>query len=338
MHKILATGLGLFLLVTAGLVERGVAQETVRVRIGTAAPRGSIWHEILEQVQQDWERISDGSVRVQIYPGGVQGDESAMLDKVRAGVLQAVALSGAGLSQADRGVSALDVPMMMASYEELDYVRERMAPAIERRLESQGLVVLNWSDAGWVRFFSKVPVETPDDIRGLRLFTSAGDAESEQLYRDLNLRPVPSGVNDMVTNLQTGSIEAFAVPPLFAAADQSFALAPHMLDLRFAPVLGATLIDRETWERIPAALSAGLLRAAREATSSRRDEIRRLGDEAIEAMKANGLQVTPVSSDLADVWRRETEAVWPTWTGRIVPEDLFEEALRLRDEFRAQSN
>ena len=318
----------------AGLPVTGESQRALRIRIGTAVPQGSIWHEVILQMEQDWESIAEGQVEVAIYPGGTQGDEATMLDSVRINGLQAVALSGAGLAQVDTGVSALQIPMLFSSYEELDYVWERMAPVLEERLEAKGFILLNWGDVGWVRFFTKEPARTPDDIRATRLFTSAGDPETERLYRRFGFNPVPTAVTDMVTNLLTGLINAFDVPPLFALADQSFSLASHMLDLKWAPLVGATLIRKDTWEQIPENLRSRFLSAARNASESRREEIRALGDSSIAAMKENDLQVTPVDDELEAIWRSEAEDIWDEIRGGIVPEELFDQALRLRNEFR----
>ena len=63
------------------------------------------------------------------------------------------------------------------------------------------------------------------------------------------------------------------------------------------------------------------------------DRIRRLGDDAIEQMKERGLTVVPVDQQS---WRREVEAAYPKLRGRLAPIDLFDEAIRLRDEYRAQ--
>ena len=323
-------------LMLAGLPVTGESQRAVRIRIGTVVPQGSIWHEVILQMEQDWESIAGGQVAVTIYPGGTQGDEATMLDSVRIKSLQAVALSGAGLAQVDNGVSALQVPMMFSSYEELDYVWERMAPVLEERLEQKGFILLNRGDVGWVHFFTKEPARTPDDIRATRLFTSAGHPETERLYRRFGFNPVPMAVTDMVTNLLTGLINAFDVPPLFALADQSFALAPHMLDLKWAPLVGATLIRKDTWEQIPENLRPRFLSAARNASESRREEIRALGDSSIAAMKENDLQVTAVDDELEAIWRSEAEDAWDEIRGGMVPEELFDQSLRLRNEFRIE--
>jgi TRAP-type C4-dicarboxylate transport system substrate-binding protein len=322
-------------LALAGLTAAAFGQSAIRIRIGTAAPEGSIWHEVLQQMEQDWERIAPDRLNVTIYPGGSQGDEAAMLGRVRTGLLQGVALSGAGLSQADDGVSALLVPMMLASWEELDYVWERLTPTLEQRLEREGFVVLNWGDVGWVYFFTKRPARTPDDVRGMRLFTSAGDPETERLYREFRFNPVPMSVTDMLPNLVTGVIDAFSVPPLFALADQSFSQAPHLLDMKWAPLVGATLIRRDTWEQIPEDLRPRLLQAAREAAERRREEIRLLGDSSIDVMKDNGLGITPVDRRLRRLWRTEAENAWDAMRGTMAPAGLFDEVLRLRARFRS---
>ena len=104
------------------------AQGVVRVRVGTIVPKGSLWDESLQYVRQEWRRISGGTVQVTIYSGGVLGDETEMVRQIRQGRIQAVALSSGGLSRIDAGVSCLQMPMMFSTYDELDYVRLRLAP------------------------------------------------------------------------------------------------------------------------------------------------------------------------------------------------------------------
>jgi len=198
------------------------AQGVVRIRMGTVVPKGSLWDESLQYVRQEWRRISGGTVEITIYPGGVLGDETEMVRQIRQGRIQAAALSSVGLSRIDNAVSCLQIPMMFASYAELDFVRSRLAPTLERRIEAKGFKVLNWADGGWVHTFTKKPARTPDDLRRMRLFTSAGDAETERLYNEFGFHVVPLALTDMITALQTGMIEAFSTVPLFAVLQESY--------------------------------------------------------------------------------------------------------------------
>lgn len=309
------------------------AQRGLTINLGTVVPKGSAWHETLERMSQEWARISGGKVRLRILPGGALGDDVEMLRLVRVGRLQAVAMTGIGLAKIDQGVDALHIPMLFDSYAELDYVRDKMAPKLEARLASEGFIVLNWADGGWAQFFTKKPAKTIDELREQKLWISAGDPRTERLYKRFDMTVTPLSMGDMPTGLQTGLIEAITVPPLFAMLDGSFRTAPNMIDLKWAPVTGGVVISKAGWEKIPADLRPKLLAASKKAGDELRAKIRRLGADAITQMKTRGLNVVSVD---AAAWRAEVEAAYPELRGELAPADLFDEALRLRNEYRTR--
>jgi TRAP-type C4-dicarboxylate transport system substrate-binding protein len=306
----------------------------IQINLGTVAPEGSPWHTILQRTRDDWSRISGKKISVRIYAGGVLGDELDMLRKTRLGQLHAVALSGVGLAHVEPALACLAVPMLLESYDEFDYVRARIVPKLEALIEKKGFVVLQWSDVGWVRFFTKAPVRTPDDLRKQKLYTAAGDPEAEKLYREFGMQVVPLSISDLLPSLQTNLIQAFNVPPLFALLDQSFALAKNMLDVRWAALTGATLVSRKQWDRIPVEQQRDLLKASRGAAERSRAEIRKMGADAVVEMQKRGLRVTSADAAALALWRGEAERAYPRIRGRLVPAELFDEAVRLRDEFR----
>ncbi len=326
--------LALWLALAAPLAEA----RTIRIRMGTSAPKDSPWHDALQYIRQEWREISGGEIKLQIYPGGLLGDEAEMVRQVRAGRIQAVALSSAGLSRIDKGISALQVPMMFATYAELDYVRDRIGPKLEERLEAKGYKLLNWTDGGWVHFFAKHPVRTPDDIRRTKLFTSAGDPETEKLYKDFGFQVIPLSATDMLTSLQTNMINAFDVPPLFAMLDRLYTQAGYMIDLRWAPLVAGTVISKRAWERLPQTYRPQLLAAARAAGTKLRQEIRDLGEDAVGEMKQRGLKVTQLDEAAKTLWRTEAEKIYPKLRGRYAPAELIDEVLRLRNEYREKSS
>lgn len=329
---------GRFILVLAVLVIGGrllsTAQEVVRIRMGTVVPSGSLWDESLQYVRQEWRRISGGAVQVTIYPGAVLGDETELVRQIRQGRIQVAALSSAGLSRIDHGVSCLQMPMMFRSYAELDYVRSRLAPALERRIEAAGFKVLNWSDGGWVHTFTTKPARTPDEVRRMTLFTAAGDAETERLYNEFGFRAVPLALPDLITGLQTGRIEGFSTVPLFAELDESYKLAPHMIDVAWMPLVGGTVISQHAWQQIPANARPAMLEAARDAGERLRGDIRAVSDDAVRAMERRGLIVTRADAAARALWQSSAEQTYSRLRGSYCPADLFDEVLRLRTELR----
>jgi TRAP-type transport system periplasmic protein len=101
-------------------------------------------------------------------------------------------------------------------------------------------------------------------------------------------------------------------------------------------LLGAILIKKDVWEKIPADLRPALAEAGRAAGAKLRDEMRKSGDRDIEAMKKRGLNVVAVDDNKRALWLKTAEGFYPRIRGPIVPADAFDEALRHRNEYRAQ--
>ncbi len=332
IHRLpLAVMFGLLCLFCAGSTS---AQGKIVIKLGTIAPEGSTWHDVLLKIRQEWRRLSNGRVELRIYPGGVLGDESEMVRKVQRRSLDGVAVSGVGLSRIDDGIDCLHYPLFFESYEELDFVRDAIAPELEKRLEARKFKVLNWSDAGWVYFFTRDLARTPDEVRQMKLWISAGDPDTEKLFKQLDFQVVPLPTTDMLTSLQTGLIDAFDVPPLFALLDRSYQEANHMIDLKWAPVVAATVVSTRAWDRIPADLQPQLLEVSRSAGEELRAEIRRAHDDAIVEMTARGLVVVELTERERALWRAEVVAAAPMLRELLGPRALCEDATRFRDEYR----
>jgi TRAP-type C4-dicarboxylate transport system substrate-binding protein len=318
------------------LVAVSAEAQPVVVKMATLVPDGSSWHQILKETAEKWKALSGGRVIVRLYPGGVAGDDPDVVRKMRLGTLNAGVLTSVGVAEIDKSVYALGIPMMYASYEEVYHVLEKMRPRLEAGLEVKGFVVLNWADGGWVRFFSQKPVAVPDDLRKLKLFSWAGDNEAVEIWRAAGFNPVPLPSTEIATALQTGLVNALGAPPQVAVITQYYNHARNMTDLQWQLLLGATIISKATWEKIPADLRPALLDAAREGGRRLQQEIRASGEKDVLAMRKRGLNVVGVDARARDLWRKTAEGMYPRIRGSIVPADAFDEALRYRDEYRKQ--
>jgi TRAP-type C4-dicarboxylate transport system substrate-binding protein len=327
-----ALGLGLL----AGGNEAVAAPGPVKVRLGTLAPKGSSYYKELAAMGEKWRVASHSGVLLTIYPDGTMGGEADMVQRMRLGQLQAGLLTAAGLADIEPGVSGLQLmPMTFRTLEEVDYIVQKLQPMLEERLEAKGFVALFWSDTGWVRFFSKAPVIGPDDLRKTKLFVEAGGPAYVDLYRSVGLNPVPLEPVDILPNLQTGLIDAAPLPPSYALAGQVDRVAPNMLDLAWAPLVGALVISKKTWDAIPPENRDAIRQAAVEAGAKMKAQGRRESVESVQAMRKRGLTVNPLTPEAEAQWRREMEPVYLKIRGSIVPADIFDEVTNQLAIYRA---
>ncbi len=328
----LASRWGLLFLILLITVEPVSAR--VVVKMATLAPKNSTWHKILEDLSSKWKEISGGEVELRIYAGGVAGDDRDVVRKMRLGTLNGAVLTAVGVSEIEKSVFALEVPMMYASYEEVYYVLEKMRPGLENAIAAKGFVALNWADGGWIHYFTSRPVATPSDLMKEKLFSWAGDEAADQLVKSAGFNPVPLPATELATALQTGLVTAVGVSPQVAILSQYYRHVPHMTDVKWQLLLGATVITRKTWDEIPASLRPALMKAAADAGQKLRNTSRNSYTSNISAMKTRGLTVVPVNDADRAKWVRIAESTYPGIRGTIVPAAAFDEALRHRGDYR----
>ncbi len=322
------------LVLTSALPARA-QEKAVRINLGTLAPRGSVYHQALQAMAEQWHK-SPGGVKLVVYPDGTQGSEADMVRLMNVEALQAGLLTAVGLSKIEPGVVGLQyTPMMFRDLRELDAVQEKLHPLLEKRLLDKGYVVLFWVDAGWIRYFSNQPLTVPEDLQRLKTFVWAGDVAQMDMMRKAGYRPVGLETGDILPGLKTGLIDTVAVPPIFALAGQLDINAPHMLDLNWAPLIGACVVKQSAWQKIPAATRAALLEAAAKAGTDIQASSRKESDLAVAAMKKRGLKVHTITPEVEAKWRAGAEALYPEIRGHMVPPDIFDEVTRLVKSYRA---
>ena len=318
-----------------GALVQAVQAEPVKIRLGALAPRGTAWHRVLLEMGEKWRTAEGAGAEFIVYGGGSQGGEADMVRRMRVGQLNAAMLSVIGLTEIDPSVSALQkMPLVFRSWDELDYVREKLRPVLAKRFQEAGFVVLCWGDAGWVRFFSKTPAVHPDDFRRLKIFTWAGDAPQADIMKSLGYHPVVLEVSDILPGLQTGMINMVPTAPFWALALQFYPHAPYMLELDWAPIVGAVIVTRKSWDAMSGNGRDALAKAGAEAGVELRALSRREHQDSVAAMEKRGLKIQRLTPELEAEWRHAAEQMYPLVRGKMVPADFFDEVQRLLAEYR----
>jgi TRAP-type C4-dicarboxylate transport system substrate-binding protein len=309
-----------------------VPAQEVTIKLGTLAPSGSNWHELLKEMAERWTQASGGKVKLRIYPGGTQGSEGEMVRKMAVGQLQAGAITSVGLHDIVPEPQALAIPLMFDTEAELVAVEKKVQPELEAALERKGYVALNWGIVGAVKVFCAKPYRTPAEAANAKMFAWEGDPGSVSAWKAVGFTPVVLSSTDILPSLQTGMISCLASVPLYVLTARYFDKASYMMDVNWGFLVGATVLKKDAWERIPADLRPKLLAIARELGEKVDAEVGRLNDDAVAAMKKQGLKVVEVDQA---AWRAAAERAWPVVRGKIVPAPFFDAVKKERDAYRA---
>ena len=309
-----------------GLLPLASIAADAQLKIGSLVPKNSLYHRELMQVGEAWKKSQTGSPKFNVFTDGSQGGEAEMVRRMRIGQLQAALLSVVGLREIEPSIAALqNLPLAFRSWEDLDYVREKMRPSMEKKFLEKGYVVLAWGDAGWVRFFSKNPAFSPEDYKKMKFFAWGAEAEQQEIMKSLGYTPVPLEPTDILPSIQTGMINVVPSTPYFALASQIFNTAPNMLEINWAPIVGAFVISKKSWDDMSPEAQKVLRASSDKAGQVIRNQARKEVDEAVEAMKKRGLKVNKPNAEQLKEWQALSESLYPRIRGKMVPAETFDE-------------
>ena len=180
------------------------------------------------------------------------------------------------------------------------------------------------------------------DAKRAKLYTTEGEPRTVQWYTQNGFHAVPLKQSDIPTQLKlpTGSINAAPSPPYFALALQFYRDAPYMLDLRVAPLTGATVITDRAWKQISAEDRTKMLEIAAATEKKIQAQAPTLDANAIRDMKDSTkaakvpFQVITLDAAASAQFRAEADKMTASQRGTLVPADVFDAAVSERAAFR----
>ena len=314
------------------------AEETYVLKFATLAPQGSTWMNIISDWATKVDKESKGRLKFKLYPGGISGDEPDVLRKIRFGQLNGGALTGHGIGYIYSPARVLEIPFMYQSYDEVDYVRNKLMPEIREGFRKNDFELVGWMETGFVRLFSKVPVHSMDDIKKRRIWLWQGDQLAGAFFTAANISPVPLPITEVFTSLSTGLIDTAVAPPLGAIALQWFTKTPYMVEINLADDVGGLLVSSKFFNKLPKDLQELLLRTGNEASARLLAETRRDNEKSLDVLKKNGVSVSMTSKDVKEaelIDLRDKAASGLTKSGYI-PAEMYDRAHKALAEFRSK--
>ena len=310
---------------------RAPLAQSAAIKLATVVPDGSIWDKSLKQMGTDWKTATGDRVSLTVFSGGSQGDEPTVLRKMRLNALQGASLTVVGLASIDWSFNVFNIPFFFQSYDELNDVIDKLTPLLKQRVEAKGFVLVHWGHGGWLQVFSKQPLQSVADLKKAKLYTSAGDDTMTQWYKANGFQPRAMAMTDVLTGLTTGMIDALPTTPIAAVSFQWFKQTPYMLDVGISPIVGATVLNKKTWDALSAADRAKMTEISLKVEKQLQVDVPKQDGLATLLMQNQGLKVT---KGTGPEWQQLADNLGQTMRGKMVPLDVYDMALKERDAFR----
>ncbi len=338
--KTLAAALAVALVLALALVLETSAQDAkpTVLRLGTLAPEGTPWADLLERVKEKVESASKGSIKVKLYLNGRQGDEPAMLKKVGERGLEGGGFTSSGIAGLVPEIAVLELPFLFDDDAEADHVMDRaIRDDMARRFEAKGLYLYAWAVNGWVDLGStKGPLVAPADFKAAKPYSRESRARSA-FWTALGASPAAVPVPEVAGALAAGKIDAYDTTPLFAAAAQWHGATKHWTDSNHVYQPAALVLDLAFWKALPDDVRRALEAYSPELTVSARKAVRGLDQGILDGFRAQGMQLHPLAAAEREALKKATAGVGAALAGEgVFPKELHDKVVQATQAFRAE--
>ena len=292
------------------------AASAATLKIATLSPEGSVWMSLLREGGERVAAETAGRVAFKFYPGGVMGDDKAVLRKIRVGQLHGAVVTSGALVQTYPDIGLYGVPMAFRSGAEADYVRQRMDAKLLDGLRQKGFVSFGIAEVGFAHAMSGSIITNVTEARKLKVWVPDNDPGSARAFGAFGIAPIPLPIADVLGGLQTGLIDSVATPPVAAIALQWHTQLEHVMDLPLVYVYGLLAIAKRPFDRLTEADQGLVQRVMGEVVDRVNARSRDDHEQASAALKKQGLQWH--ATDTADrlEWQRLADVSAQRWCGK----------------------
>ncbi len=331
-----------FLAVVVGIAvavggSRPAASESRQFRVATLAPTGSPWMQMLERAAGEIAERTDKRVTIKYFPGGQQGDERDFIRKIKLGQLDGAAITAMGLAQIDPSILVLQMPMMFASLDEIDYVTTKMWPHFQTRFEKKGFRLGDRGEVGWIYFFSKEKVTTLGELRKQKLPLLGTDELGTSVSKKLQLSGIPLAIPEIDAALTSGRINACFSSPLGAIALQWHTKVKYMSSRPLVYAIGATIFSLDAVNKISAEDQKTIDSIAKRGQKKARAVIRKANVDSQNALVRKGIIVVEPSKQMVDELTALALEAQTDLAGKLYSQDDLDMVIKYRDEYRAKN-
>jgi tripartite ATP-independent transporter DctP family solute receptor len=239
------------------------------------------------------EARSKGDIKVEIFPAAQLGSDTEVVQRIRLGAIDLDLPSIIYLTKYEKAFAAVAMPYLFDSYAHAHRVLDGPAKDwFSRIAERQGIVILS----NWERGFrhitnNKRPINTPEDMRGLKIRVPPG-AELEATMEALGATVSKINFSELYMALSQGAVDGQENPiniiynNKFYEVQKYLALTQHVY---WCPV---HIISKKTWERLTPAQQELLIEESKLAGDSMRKMIVGEEEDLIAKMGTAGVKVT----------------------------------------------
>lgn len=279
--------------------------------LGTSSPDDTVTQLYAEKFAEEVARLSDGQMKIQVYPNSVVGGDRELLESCKDGDIPFVVQNTAPQVTFMPDIAVFDMPML---FDSIAHVRRTVDDAaflqrISTVYKQAGYELLGFADQGFRVMTTNKRVQTLDDFKGQKIRTMENPYHL-QFWKQLGANPTPMTFSEVYIGLQQGTIDAQENPYEVIVSNKLYEQQHYVVETNHLPHLITLIVSEKFMSR----LSDSQKQIIRQAAAIAKDYARQQSDARIASrismIEASGTTIISLSSEMKQEMRRLSEPVY----------------------------
>lgn len=263
--------------------------DPIKLVMGFVDPASSSYAMGGQKFADECKRLTNGQVEVEVIAGGTLGGEREMLEGAQMGTIDVITVVNTVLSQFIPEMVILDQPFLFDTVEQAHAAADgKIGELVKAKAAEQGIHMIGWLESGFRDTFSKNPIKSADDFKGVKIRTMENKMQIAA-FNATGAIATPMPATEQYTALQQGTIDACENAVGNMLKNRYYEVIKNVTNTKhqFTYIL-VGLSDR-AWNSIPDELKPKVEEAMKNAVAWQRQNLKEINDEATAELKKLGV-------------------------------------------------
>jgi len=248
-------------LLAAGLSFSALASTTLK--ISHNQDRNHPVHKSMKHMADEVKKLTDGEVKIRIYPNGQLGTQRESMELLQNGALDIVKSNASELESFEPAYGAFNIPYIFRDRDH--YYRAMESDVGEKILASsydKGFVGLTYYDGGARSFYANKVINSPADLKGMKIRVQPSPT-AVNMIKLMGGAATPLAYGELYTALQQGVVDGAENNPMAMTTSRHGEVAKVFSQDEHTMIPDVLVISAKVWDGLPVDQQQALKTAAK---------------------------------------------------------------------------
>lgn len=291
--------------------------------LATASPEDTVTQLYAEAFVDEVTRLSDGKVKIQIYPNSTIGGDRELLESCQDGDIPFVIQNTAPQVSFMPDIAVFDLP---CNFDTIEEVRQKVDEPtfyglIEKVYEKGGFHLLGYADQGFRVMSTNKKIQSLSDFKGQKIRTMENSFHID-FWKTLKASPTPMTFSEVYIGLQQGTIDAQENPYEVIVSNRLYEQQKYIIETNHLPHLISLIVNDDFYKDLPEETRKIIDEAAETAKMTARQASDERISEKMRIIEESGTEIITLSDELHQQIREAAQPVYDA-IGRQVDANIF---------------